>query len=118
MLRFCGVFLAILLLSAGFENAGLQKVPHEIPAIGNSQRVSIDTDFGKIPLYFIPNKGQMDKQVAYYVQGKDKMIYFTPEGITFALTKPSPKDNHPSILDMVGLSQDLPQDEIEIGMLV
>ncbi len=86
---FAGVFLAILLLSAGLENAGLQKVPREIPAIGNSQRVSIDTDFGKMPLYFIPNQGQMDKQVAYYVQGKDKTLYFTPGGITLAMTKPA-----------------------------
>lgn len=40
-----------------------------------------------MPLYFIPNKGQLDKQVAYYVQGKDKTLYFTDEGITFLLAK-------------------------------
>jgi hypothetical protein len=28
----------------------------------------------------------MDSHVAYYVQGNDKTLYFTPEGVTFALT--------------------------------
>lgn len=42
------------------------------------------TDFGRLPLYFIPNKGQMDERVAYYVQGWDKAIYFTSEGLTIS----------------------------------
>jgi hypothetical protein len=44
------------------------------------------TDWGKMPLYFIANQGQMDARVAYYVQGSDKTLYFTPEGVTFALS--------------------------------
>lgn len=40
---------------------------------------------GKMPLYFIENRGQMDRQVAYYIQGQDKTIYFTPKGVTFSL---------------------------------
>ncbi|HLP59946.1 MAG TPA: hypothetical protein VK186_13985, partial [Candidatus Deferrimicrobium sp.] len=47
--------------------------------------VKIEKDYGKMPLYFIPNKGQMDKQVYYYVQGKDKTVYFTPGGVTYSL---------------------------------
>lgn len=44
-------------------------------------------DFGsKLPLYFIQNGGQTDEQVSYYIKGRDKIIYFTPQGITFALT--------------------------------
>jgi len=41
-----------------------------------------------MPLYFVENQGQMDERVAYYIQGSDKTIYFTPEGVTFALTAP------------------------------
>ena len=41
---------------------------------------------GKLPLYFIENRGQEDSQVAYYVQGRDTAIYFTDTGVTFALT--------------------------------
>jgi hypothetical protein len=49
--------------------------------------VKATLDYGRMPLYFIPNTGQMDSQVAYYVQGKDKSLYFTPEGVTFALSR-------------------------------
>jgi hypothetical protein len=47
--------------------------------------VKIDKDYGKMPLFFIPNQGQMDKKIYYYVQGKDKTVYFTSEGVTFSL---------------------------------
>ena len=39
----------------------------------------------KLPLYFVENKGQVDARVAYYVQGKNQVIYFTPDGLTLAL---------------------------------
>src|SRR6185295_12217234 len=39
----------------------------------------------KTPLSFIKNGGQLDSRVAYYVQGRDTTIYFTPHGLTFAL---------------------------------
>jgi hypothetical protein len=46
----------------------------------------MDAHWGEMPLYFIANQGQLDSRVAYYVQGSDKTLYFTPEGVTFALT--------------------------------
>jgi hypothetical protein len=46
----------------------------------------ISETYGKMPLYFIENRGQVDSRVAYYVQGIDKSVYFTPQGITFVLT--------------------------------
>ena len=47
-----------------------------------------------MPLSFIPNDGQVDKQVAFYIQGKDKTLYFTPAGVTFVLVKPLPGEDH------------------------
>ncbi len=44
--------------------------------------------FGKLPLYFVENQGQLDERVAYYIQGSDKTIYFASDGVTFALTAP------------------------------
>lgn len=41
--------------------------------------------FDKIPLYFIENRGQMDSDVFYYVQGRDKTFYFTSQGLTLLL---------------------------------
>jgi hypothetical protein len=45
----------------------------------------LNADFGKIPLQFIPNRGQKDGPVAYSLQGRDKTIYFSAEGLTYVL---------------------------------
>jgi hypothetical protein len=45
--------------------------------------------FGKLPLYFVENRGEVDARVAYYVQGRDTTVYFTSDGITVALTGPA-----------------------------
>ena len=55
----------------------------ETPAANKPQVVET---FGKLPLYFIENQGQLDPRVSYYIQGGDKSIYFTGRGVTFALT--------------------------------
>jgi hypothetical protein len=46
------------------------------------------TDWGQMPLIFVANQGQEDKRVAFSVQGRDKTLYFTPQGVTFGLTIP------------------------------
>ncbi|OGO29674.1 MAG: hypothetical protein A2Z16_15255 [Chloroflexi bacterium RBG_16_54_18] len=43
------------------------------------------SSWGKMPLFFIANQGQLDNRVAYYVPGSDKTLYFTPGGVTIAL---------------------------------
>ena len=48
-------------------------------------RQQIRETYGKLPLYFIQNQGQLDPRVAYYIQGGDKSIYFTGSGVTFSL---------------------------------
>jgi hypothetical protein len=44
-------------------------------------------DFGRVPLCFIPNEGQFDVRVAFYIRGRDKTIYFTPGGVTLSLNQ-------------------------------
>ncbi|MEW6363326.1 MAG: hypothetical protein AB1714_01665 [Acidobacteriota bacterium] len=39
-----------------------------------------------MPISFVPNEGQADERVAIYVQGRDKAIYFTAEGLACSLT--------------------------------
>jgi len=39
----------------------------------------------KLPIYFIQNRGVYPDEVAYYVQGADKTLFFTKNGITFRL---------------------------------
>ena len=48
---------------------------------------SFEADFGTIPLQFVPNNGQLDERVAYYINGKDKSVYFTSDGLTFVLLR-------------------------------
>jgi len=91
-------FLAILMtaaISGQVPDIGNNHISKAQPAAGTaapSSAMKIDPDFGRMPLYFIPNTGQMDERVAYYTQGKDKALYFTSEGITLALLKPAPRD--------------------------
>lgn len=43
--------------------------------------------FGDLPLYFVENQGRIEGgNVAYYIEGADKTLFFTSEGITFVLS--------------------------------
>ncbi|MFN8484340.1 MAG: SBBP repeat-containing protein [Anaerolineae bacterium] len=44
------------------------------------------TSLARLPLYFVENHGQIDPRVVLYVQGRDKSVYFTDNGVTFVLT--------------------------------
>ena len=39
--------------------------------------VAADADYGRMPLHFIANAGQLDAAVDYYVPGSDKTVYFS-----------------------------------------
>jgi len=41
--------------------------------------------FGKLPIYFVENRSVYPEEVAYYIQGADKTLFFTRGGITFRL---------------------------------
>ncbi|MDW8365547.1 MAG: hypothetical protein RMK49_06870, partial [Abditibacteriales bacterium] len=56
-------------------------------ALSAGQRQAVQAALRQMPLYFVENRGQMDKRVAYYVQGRDTTVYFTSEGVTFALAQ-------------------------------
>jgi hypothetical protein len=61
--------------------------PETLPSTLATQ-ARVRQSFGQLPLYFVENQGQLDERVAYYIQGSDKTLYFTPDGVTFALTAP------------------------------
>ncbi|OGD21619.1 MAG: hypothetical protein A2W03_16890 [Candidatus Aminicenantes bacterium RBG_16_63_16] len=82
------VFSCLIILAAGNdERAGRQLAPEGQGTMLGSF-VKSDGEFGRMPLSFIPNRGQVDAQVAYYIQGTNKTLYFTPGGITFSLLAP------------------------------
>ena len=41
-----------------------------------------------MPMYFIENRGQVDKQVKYYARGRGHAMFFTKEGLVMALARP------------------------------
>mgnify|MGYP001247327490 FL=1 len=68
--------------------------PPTFPSISahkTHRATQVRPDYGKMPLYFVENRGQLDEQVAYYIQGADKTIYFTAEGVTFSLNRGKPR---------------------------
>ncbi|MGH8613865.1 MAG: hypothetical protein ACREYF_18050, partial [Gammaproteobacteria bacterium] len=73
-----GSLMALLLVS------GAPAAPGAEPDTATKARV--DAAFGQLPLLFIENRGQLDATVAYYVQGRSTSLYFTPGGVTFALS--------------------------------
>ena len=77
------VILLSLLLSLGLNTQTFSQRP--LPTVAPAPQVLLASRLEKMSLFFIANEGQFDKQVAYYVQGRDRMLYFTPQGITFAL---------------------------------
>jgi hypothetical protein len=77
----------------------------ETPAKGFLPRVTggiqARPDFGKMPVSLIPNRGQLAEQIDFYIQGKDKTIYFGSEGLTFILTKAVGKRTSDLIADAI-----------------
>lgn len=67
-----------------------------LPAAETATQQQINAAFGKLPLYFVENRGQMDERVAFTIQGRDKSIWFTSEGVTYSITKPDAGDRRAS----------------------
>ncbi len=42
-------------------------------------------DLGRLAVNFFPNYGQLDERVEFYIEGKNQAIYFSKNGVTFAL---------------------------------
>ena len=75
MKRFCSavVWVTFLFTFASGQDAGK-------PDSG-----LLRTSLHKLPIYFIVNQGVFPAEVAFYVQGADKTLFFTKTGITFRL---------------------------------
>ncbi|MBM3310904.1 MAG: hypothetical protein FJY80_05290, partial [Candidatus Aminicenantes bacterium] len=67
----------------------------------------IQPDFARFPLSFVPNRGQVDERAAFYVQGKDKTVFFGPEGVSFVLATDDPLGRYAVKLDFLGANPDI-----------
>ena len=82
LLLLCG------LLATAVGSLSPASAPSASPSVQQAEQQPLLESFGKLPLYFVENRGQLDSRVDYYIQGRDKTIYFTPGGVTFALRSP------------------------------
>ncbi|MCP4215555.1 MAG: hypothetical protein GY765_12955 [bacterium] len=53
------------------------------PAALSGRNVKADIDFGKIPLYFITNKGQVNEQAKFYAKASRYTLWLTTAGLVF-----------------------------------
>jgi uncharacterized repeat protein (TIGR01451 family) len=59
--------------------AGTRQTPRRPTAVSAAKE--------RFPLYFVENRGQVDRRAAYYIHGADKVFYFGAEGVTMVLSK-------------------------------
>jgi hypothetical protein len=87
--RRCPVYLGVaMLLSCALLVSGSPGAPDP----GRRQATpgaaaQVAKDFGRLPLYFIENRGQVAPQVKFYQRGAGETIFFTQEGIGFSLRR-------------------------------
>ena len=102
-LIFSGILAALVMISS-FSPAPAHSEPpgdKELPGFEPAAKAPLFSQIN-LPLYFIPNRGQLDSRVNFYVQGRDKNIYFTPRGITITLSRPGKKSQFDSGNNKIG----------------
>jgi hypothetical protein len=90
--RLTAALVTLVAFSVGSHHAESHTKPAvltERATLDASTHARLKEGFGKLPLYFVENAGQLDERVAFHIQGSNKTIYFTPEGLTFVLQQPT-----------------------------
>ncbi|MHB1001082.1 MAG: DUF7948 domain-containing protein [Armatimonadota bacterium] len=82
----CVVSLILFYLIIGSTSASV--LSFESGVKGEMNAKYADT-YGKLPLSFIKNDGQLNKAVRYVINGPTASAFFTDTGVTFDLTDPS-----------------------------
>ncbi|MCC7202348.1 MAG: hypothetical protein IT393_06800 [Nitrospirae bacterium] len=60
--------------------------------ITEPQKVQINETYGKLPLYFIQNNGQVNEKVNFYERGNGHATFFTKEGVSISLVHSGKQD--------------------------
>ena len=60
-----------------------------------SREVKVNLNYGKIPLYFIPNKGQVNKKALFYAKASRYTLWLTKEGLVFDSIKKQGRQSSP-----------------------
>jgi len=82
------VLLGLVYISASISGGKIQDINEpqsmvKATGVASPGMVTKDPDFGKIPLYFIPNQGQVDEEARFYAQTSRYTLWMTKEGLVF-----------------------------------
>ena len=90
------LFLLVIMLTVDATSSALASFPMPIRQDYTNSLKSITTDtkakammhaqYGKLPLYFIQNDGQMNEKVMFYEKGSGHTMFFTERGVYLSLT--------------------------------
>jgi hypothetical protein len=61
-------------------------VPGSASTVSEKTKQRVTNAYGKLPLSFVPNKGQTDKSVRYYAEGAGHAFYFTRDKAVLSFT--------------------------------
>ncbi len=60
---------------------------HKAIEVTEAQKAGMIKAYGRVPLYFIENKGQVDGHVSFYEKGAGHTAFFTEKGVVLSLTR-------------------------------
>lgn len=92
-----GVLLGVVCCWFGLIGGAVGGKTTLSPGLGKTKRnlgetaalPRLETNYGRMPLYFIENRGQVDKKVKYYAVGRGHTLFFTREGVVLSLARPA-----------------------------
>jgi hypothetical protein len=100
----------VLLLSVKLEFAQPQKaLPSQNLNLATAKAPRVVPEFGNVPLYFIPNQGQVDERALYYAKASGYTLWLTKEGLIFDSFRKKETKRGPEAV--------FPQPERELGKL-
>ena len=82
-------------------------------AIIDEKAPDLHEAYGKLPLYFIENQGQLDKAVRYFEKGRGHDTFFTRDGVYLRLARPDSDESNGQALLKLGFIGANPSPQIE-----
>jgi len=87
------IFLSIQGSTSLEQKNQIQSNQAQLKSKDSSQNLNLSPDFGKIPLYFIPNRGQVDETALFYARTSRYTLWLTEEGLVFDSTRRTKKES-------------------------
>ncbi|MCG2772559.1 MAG: SBBP repeat-containing protein [Desulfobacterales bacterium] len=79
------VVLGTLVTGWIHKPTGTLKPPAPEQNLAETPKRHLATIYGRLPLYFIENRGQLDRRVLYYARGSGHTVFFTPHEVVVSL---------------------------------